>query len=74
MKSSVAFVATAFVSTMVLAGDCSSTKMKPTDASAPASTKLAESPKRLQEAAKAEQQVSKQQLAQAVSTVNPSGR
>jgi hypothetical protein len=74
MKSFVAFVATAFVSTMVLAGDCSSTKMKPTDASAPASTKLAESPKRLQEAAKAEQQVSKQQLAQAVSTVNPSGR
>jgi len=74
MKSFAAFVATACVSTMVLAGDCSSTKMKPTDASAPASTKLAESPKRLQEAAKAEQQVSKQQLAQAVSTVNPSGR
>ena len=74
MKSFVAFVATAFVSTMVLAGDCSSTKMKPTDASAPASTKLAESPKRLQEAAKADQQAPKQQLAQAVSAVNPSGR
>jgi hypothetical protein len=59
---------------MVLAGDCSSTKMKPTDASAPASTKLSESPKRLQEAAKAEQQAPKQQLAQAVSAVNPSGR
>jgi hypothetical protein len=74
MKSFVAFVATAFVSTMVLAGDCSSTKMKPTDASAPASTKLAESPKRLQEAAEAEQQAPKQQLAQVVSAVSPSGR
>ena len=74
MKSIGAFVATAFVSTMALAGDCSSTKMKLTDASAPASTKLAESPKRLQEAAKAEQHVSKQQLAQAVYTVNQSGR
>jgi len=48
--------------------------MKPTDASAPASTKLAESPKRLQEAAKAEQQAPKQQLAQVVSAVSPSGR
>ena len=74
MKSFVAFVTTACVSTMVLAGDCSSTKMKPTDASAPASTKLAESPKRLQEAAKAEQQAPKQQLAQVVFAVSPSGR
>jgi len=48
--------------------------MKQTDAKAAVSTKLAETPKRLQEAAKAEQQIPKQQLAQAASTASQSGR
>ena len=74
MKSTFVLIAATLVATTAFAGDCSSTKMKQTDAKAAVSTKLAETPKRLQEAAKAEQQIPKQQIAQAASTASQSGR
>ena len=64
MKSMIAFIAATAFSSIAWAGDCSSTKMKPTDASAPAASKVADTSKRLQEAAKAESQAPKQQVAQ----------
>lgn len=74
MKSTLVFFVAACLATTAFAGDCSSSKMKPTDASAPTSTKLADAPRRLQEAAKVEHQAPKQQLAQSGASSSPGGR
>jgi hypothetical protein len=49
-------------------------KMKPTDASAPAASKVADTNKRLQDAAKAESQAPKQQMAQVDAAVKQGTR
>jgi hypothetical protein len=74
MKSIIAFVASTAFSSIALAGDCSSMKMKPTDASAPAASKVADTNKRLQDAAKAESQAPKQQMAQVDAAVKQGTR
>jgi hypothetical protein len=64
MKLILTFTAAACFSGIAFASDCSSMKMRPTDALAPAATKVADNSKRLQEAAKLAP-TPKQQLAEA---------
>lgn len=74
MKSIISLIAATCFSSLALASDCSSMKMRPTDASAPSATKVADNSKRLQEAAKAAPQAPKQQVAEANSAVNQGSR
>jgi len=74
MKSIVTLIAAACFSSIAFAGDCSSMRMKPTDASAPTATKVADNSKRLQEAAKAEKAAPKQQVAEATTLANQGSR
>jgi len=74
MKSFLSLIAATCFSSLALASDCSSMKMRPTDASAPSATKVADNSKRLQEAAKAPPQTPKQQLAAANTTTNQGSR
>jgi len=82
MKLILTFTAAACFSGIAFASDCSSMKMRPTDALAPAATKVADNSKRLQEAAKLAPQEAakaapptpKQQLAAANTTTNQGSR
>ncbi|NDA72605.1 MAG: hypothetical protein EBX69_04030 [Betaproteobacteria bacterium] len=60
MKLILTFTAAACFSGIAFASDCSSMKMRPTDALAPAATKVADNSKRLPEVAKATPQTPKQ--------------